>query len=113
MLTLPDRRYGSARYLALCSIDPVAHRGRSRAGCHAVDDLVTGPLSSEWNLSRWFNFCVIGLLAPVYAGRKHAMKQSLPYLATAAAIAIAVWVMTGAPMQTHPDARVAQTPARH
>jgi hypothetical protein len=66
-----------------------------------------GPLSSEWNLSRWFNCCVIGLLATVCAGRKHAMKQSLPYLATAAAIAVAVWVMTGVPMQTHPDARVA------
>jgi len=37
---------------------------------------------------------------------------SLPYLATAAAIALAVWTMTGAPLPSHPDSRVAQSARR-
>jgi hypothetical protein len=36
------------------------------------------------------------------------MKHSLRYLATAAAIAVAVWAMFGTPLPTHPDSRVAQ-----
>jgi len=36
------------------------------------------------------------------------MKHSLPYLATAAAIAVAVWAMTAVPMSSHPDSRVMQ-----
>ena len=41
------------------------------------------------------------------------MKRSLPYLVTAAAIAVAVWTLTGTPQPTHPDSHVAQNAAHH
>jgi len=40
------------------------------------------------------------------------MKHSLRYLAAAAAIAVAVWAITGAPLPSHPDSRVAQNAGR-
>jgi hypothetical protein len=44
--------------------------------------------------------------------RNQAMKHSLRYLAAAAAIAVAVWAITGAPLPSHPDSRVAQNAGR-
>jgi hypothetical protein len=42
------------------------------------------------------------------------MKHStLSYIAAAAAIALAVWGITGAPLPSHPDSRVAQGAGRH
>jgi hypothetical protein len=37
------------------------------------------------------------------------VKHSLTYRATAAAIGLAVWAIMGAPLPSHPDARVAQS----
>jgi hypothetical protein len=41
------------------------------------------------------------------------MKHPLRYLATAAAIAVAVWAITGAPLPSHPDSHVAQAAGHH
>jgi hypothetical protein len=69
---------------------------------------------SDWNLSRWFNCCACDWLVnlPAWDGCQ-TMKQSLSYEAVAAAIAVAVWAISGAPMLSHPDSRVAQSAGHH
>jgi hypothetical protein len=45
--------------------------------------------------------------------RNRTMKHTLPYLAAAAAIAVTVWAITGAPLPSHPDSYFAQNAGRH
>ena len=71
---------------------------------HAGGD---GMPPSQRNLIRWFNCCATR--DPViFCPNGIATMHSLRYLTTAAAIAVAVWALTGAPLPSHPDSRVAQ-----